>query len=159
MSSVLCLLLLTVFHYVSLVDESTLSSLAREKGFAVRDVPRDGNCLFSAVAMTLENLGVQLGDRNLREELVEHLQSHPYTRDGSTHLRDYLSAPVAGDDPFNADTEAPSEQDEYIKGAIARKRQVFEKMAQKSKTAFHWLKIRHWNALAHCARSYSRADA
>ena len=46
-----------------------------------------------------------------------------------------------------------------IKGAIARKRQVFEKMAQKSKTAFHWLKIRHWNALAHCARSYSRADA
>ena len=46
-----------------------------------------------------------------------------------------------------------------LKGAIARKRQVFEKMAQKSKTAFHWLKIRHWNALAHCARSYSRADA
>ena len=46
-----------------------------------------------------------------------------------------------------------------IKGAIARKRQVFEKMAQKSKTAFHWLKIRHWNALAHCAHSYSRADA
>ena len=31
------------------------------------------------------------------------------------------------------------------KGAIARKRQVFEK---KSKTSFHWLKIRHWNALA-----------
>ena len=29
-----------------------------------------------------------------------------------------------------------------FKGAIARKRQVFEKMAQKSKTAFHWLKIR-----------------
>ena len=64
--------------------------------------------------MQLGNLGVQLGDRNLREELVEHLQSHPYTHDGSTHLRDYLSAPVAGDNPFNADTEAPSEQDEYI---------------------------------------------
>ena len=57
----------------------------------------------AAVAVQLENLGVQLGDRNLREELVEHLQSHPYTHDGSTHLRDYLSAPVAGDDPFNAD--------------------------------------------------------
>ena len=46
-----------------------------------------------------------------------------------------------------------------VKGAIARKRQVFEKMAQESKTVFHWLKIRHWNALVHCARSYSRADA
>ena len=41
---------------------------------------------------------------------------------------------------------------QFIKGAIARKWQVFEKMAQKSKTAFHWLKTRHWNALAHCTR-------
>ena len=64
--------------------------------------------------MQLGNLGVQLGDRNLWDELVEHLQSHLYTRYGSTHLKDYLSAPVAGDDPFNADTEAPSEQDECI---------------------------------------------
>ena len=64
--------------------------------------------------MQLENVDVHVGDRNLREELVEHLQSHPYTRDGSSHLRDYVSAPIAGDDPFNADTEAPSAQDEYI---------------------------------------------
>ena len=62
------------------IDAATLSSLARERGFAVRDVPRDGDCLFSAVAMQLENVGVHVGDRNLREELVEHLQSHPCDR-------------------------------------------------------------------------------
>ena len=45
-----------------------------------------------------------------------------------------------------------------IKGAISRKRQVFEKIAQKSILTFHWLKIRHWNAVCACAFSYSRVD-
>ena len=38
-----------------------------------------------------------------------------------------------------------------IKGAISRKWQGFEKMAQKSILTFHWLKIHHWNALTLCA--------
>ena len=80
----------------------------------VRDVPRDGNCLFSAVAVQLDSLGIQPGETSLREQLVEHLQAHPYTHDGSSHLRDFLSAPVIREDTSNADTEAPSEQDEYI---------------------------------------------
>ena len=45
-----------------------------------------------------------------------------------------------------------------VKGAISRKRQVFEKIAQKSILTFHWLKIRHWNAVCACAFSYSRVD-
>ena len=61
---------------VSCIDSTTLYSLEREKGFAVQDVPRDGNCLFSVVKIQLENLGIQLGERN---QLVEHLQSCPYT--------------------------------------------------------------------------------
>ena len=97
-------------------DEATLKSLARERGFAVQDVTRDGNCLFSAIGMQLENLGIQLGERNMRAELVEHLQSHPYTH-GSSHLREYVSAPVMGDDSFNADNEAPTEHDEFIRGS------------------------------------------
>ena len=65
---------------------------------------------------------------------------------------------------WQADTRGPVHGldmmcDIMFKGAIARKRQCFEKIAQKSKPAFHWLKIRHRNAHAHCARSYSRADA
>ena len=50
--------------YVSCTDEAILNSLARERGFVVQDVPRDGNCLFSAVSMQLENLGIQHGERN-----------------------------------------------------------------------------------------------
>ena len=90
-----------------------MNSLARERGFTVQDVSRDGNCLFSAEGVQLENLGIQIGDRNLRAELVEHLQSTPYTH-GSSHLRDYVSAPMIVDDPLNADTEAPTRQDEVI---------------------------------------------
>ena len=71
-------------------DEATLNSLARERGFAVQDVPGDGDCLFSAVGVQLENIGIQSGRRNLRAELVEHLQSSPYTH-GSSHLRNYVS--------------------------------------------------------------------
>ena len=59
------------------------------------------------------NIGIQNGRRNLRAELVEHLQSSPYTH-GSSHLRNYVSAPVIADDPLNADTEAPTRQDEVI---------------------------------------------
>ena len=95
-------------------DEVTLNSLAHERGFSVRDVPRDGNCLISAVAVQLDRVDIQLGETSLREQLVEHLQPHPYTHDGSSHFREFLSAPITSDDPSNADTEAPSEQDEYI---------------------------------------------
>ena len=60
-------------------DEVTLSNLALERGFSVRDVPRDGNCLFSAVAVQLDSLGIQHGETGLREQLVEHLQNHLHT--------------------------------------------------------------------------------
>ena len=70
--------------------------------------------LFSAVAVQLNSLGVQPGETSLREQLVEYLEAHPYTHDGSSHFRNYVSAPVVSDDPSNADTEAPSEQDNII---------------------------------------------
>ena len=80
----------------------------------VRDVPRDGNCWFSAVTVQLDKLGIQPSEISLREQLVEYLQTHPSTHEGSSHFREYISAPVVSNDPSNADTEAPSEQDEFI---------------------------------------------
>ena len=77
-------------------------------------MPKDGNCLFSAVEVQLDSLGIERGETSLREQLVEYLQSHPYTHDGSSHLREFIPAPVVSDDPSNADTEAPGEQDEFI---------------------------------------------
>ena len=64
--------------------------------------------------MQLDSLSIQPGETSLREQLVEYLQTHPYTHEGSSHFREYTPAPVVSDDPSNADTEAPSEQDEFI---------------------------------------------
>ena len=84
------------------------------RGFSVQEVPRDGNCLFPAVKVQLDHLGIERGETSLREQLVEYLQSHPYTHDCSSHLKEFISAPVDSEYPSNADTEAPSEQDEFI---------------------------------------------
>ena len=35
-------------------DLAALTSLARERGFTLRDVPRDGNCMFTAVQLSFE---------------------------------------------------------------------------------------------------------
>ena len=79
-------------------DTSTLNFLACQSGFTVKDVPRDGNCLFTAVEIQLPRLGIQLGEESLRKQLVNYLQHHPYTNDGTTLLRDLLllqfSAPM-----------------------------------------------------------------
>ena len=61
--------------------------------------------------MHLNSLIIQPGETSLREQLVEYLEAHPYTHGGSSHFRNYISAP---DDPSNADTEVPSEQDNII---------------------------------------------
>ena len=102
------------FYSQFCADEATLHLLARQRGFTVRDVPRDGNCLFSAVETQLQSLGIKPGDIPLREQLVQYLQSNPYSHDQSCHLREFVSAPVVSDNPYNADTEAPNEFDEYI---------------------------------------------
>ena len=79
-----------IYALVVGTDEVTLNSVAKERGFSVRDVPRDGNCLFSAMAVQLDSLGIQPGETSegtdslgiqpgetsLREQLVEYLQTH-----------------------------------------------------------------------------------
>ena len=76
----------------SLQDEG-LVDLARESGFSVEDVPRDGNCLFSAVQCQLQLAGVQCEHDTLRKQLVDYFEDHPYAHDGSTHLREFIAAP------------------------------------------------------------------
>ena len=98
------------------IDEglATLTSLARERGFTLRDVPHDGNCLFTAVQLQLEKLGMQIGSDTLRQQLVAYLENHAYTQDGSCHLREFVSAPVESNDSFNADTETPNKEDNSL---------------------------------------------
>ena len=72
----------------------------------MRDVPRDGNCLFTAVETQLQRYEIQLGDESLREQLVTFLERHPYTHDGTSHLREFVAAPVVSADSYSADTES-----------------------------------------------------
>ena len=95
-------------------DMATLNLLARQRGFVVRDVPCDGNCLFTAVETQLQRYEIQLGDESLREQLITFLERHPYTHDGTSHLREFVAAPVVSADSYSADTEVPNDEDEYI---------------------------------------------
>ena len=61
-----------IFH----ADQGTLNSLVRERGLSVQEVPRDANCLFSAVEVQLHHLGIERGETSLREQLVEYLQGY-----------------------------------------------------------------------------------
>jgi len=65
--------------------------------------------------MQLNSLGIQF-EGSLREELVEYVQTHPFTHDG---LREYISAPIANQNAINADTELPNEQEEIINSTEA----------------------------------------
>ena len=96
---------------------ATLTSLASERGLVVRDVARDGDCLFSAVQLQLEKLGVQVRKDALRQQLAAYLEEHPYTQHvgtGSCHLRDFLSEAIQSNNSFNADTDQPTEEDAVI---------------------------------------------
>ena len=93
---------------------TTLTSLASERGFIVRDVARDGDCLFHAIQQQLQKLGVEVHKDALRQQLAAYLEDHPYTHDGSCHLRDFLSQAIQSNDTLNADTEQPTEEDERI---------------------------------------------
>ena len=89
---------------------ATLTSLASERGFIVRDVGRDGDCLFHAVQQQLQKLRVEVHKDALRQHLAAYLEDHPY----SHHLRDVLSQAIQSNDTLNADTEQPTEEDERI---------------------------------------------
>ena len=90
-----------------------LSTIASRNGFNIHAVPADGNCLFSAIAYQLPSIGIPDVDTNsLREMVVSHLEDYPHVN--GIHYRTFLSAPVATIDAHNADTEAPTAEDDYI---------------------------------------------
>ena len=90
-------------------DTATLNLLAKQRGFMVRDVAHDGNCLFTAIETQLPRFGIHCDGESLREQLVTYLEHHPFTHDGTCHLREFIAVPVVSTDPYSADTEAPND--------------------------------------------------
>ena len=56
------------------IASNRLAPLAREKGFTVHDVPRDGNCLFNAIAYQLDSVSAS----EMREIVANHLECTEY---------------------------------------------------------------------------------
>ena len=55
----------------------TLTAAAAELGYSIHGVPRDGNCLFSAIAYQLESVGIQNIDaQSLRKTVVNYIRDN-----------------------------------------------------------------------------------
>ena len=81
-----------------------LTRLARENGFTVHNVPGDGNCMFNAVAHQFKSVS----GSEMREIVANHLENN------SVFYRDFLAQPVQTNNAYNADTEAPSDEDAIV---------------------------------------------
>ena len=83
-----------------------LKKLAFQNGFTIFDVPYDGNCMFSAISHQLQTSNVcSIDSSELRQMVASHMEAL---------YCGFMCQPVANDDEYNADTEPPTAEDEYI---------------------------------------------
>lgn len=83
--------------------------MACENDFTVHEVPYDSNCMFSALSHQLQTAGVCTVDSSgLRQMVADYLEEN------AALYCDAESQPIASCDAYNADTEPPTAEDEYI---------------------------------------------
>ena len=82
----------------------TLTALAQENDFAIHDVPGDGNCLFNAIAYQLQFTNAS----EMRESVATYLESN------AVFYCDFLAKHIRCSNAYNADTEAPNDDDAFI---------------------------------------------
>ena len=86
-----------------------LKLLAHQNSLTIHDVPYDGNCMFSAISYQLQKHDVSNADSGkLRQKVADHLEANVAL------YCDFLRQPVSSEDGYNADTEQPTAEDEYI---------------------------------------------
>ena len=91
-----------------------LKARAHQNSFSIHNVPYDGDCMISAVSYQLQANGVCNVDSNeLRQKVADHLQAN------AALYCDFLCEPVSSEDGYNADTEQPTAEDEYINSVAA----------------------------------------
>ena len=82
----------------------TLTTLAKQNGYTIHNVPGDGNCLFNAIAYQLKCVCAS----QMRQAVANHLENN------SALYYNFVAQPIACDNAYNADTEAPTDKDAYI---------------------------------------------
>ena len=86
-----------------------LKSLALQNGFTIFGVPYDGNCMFSAISHQLQTSDVcNVDSSELRQMVASHMEAN------AALYRGFVCQPVATNSKYNADTEPPTDEDEYI---------------------------------------------
>ena len=105
--------------------------MVRPHGWVVKDVPRDGDCMFLAALRQVSGEHSHHTAETFRRPVVDHLRENLY-RDAehTSHYRDCLSDAVRTDDAYNADTEAPDVEDQSI-NSIADPQKQAERKWQK----------------------------
>ena len=86
-----------------------LKSLAFQNGFTIFDIPYDGNCMFSAISHQLQASDVcNVDSIELRQMVASRMEANAALYCG------FVFQPVTTDNEYNADTEPPTDEDEYI---------------------------------------------
>ena len=85
-----------------------LEKIASQNGFTIHDAPADGDCMFSAIVYQLNSIGIHVDSQILRHNVADYLQAN------KASYCDFVCQSVERNDGYNADTVAPTKEDEYI---------------------------------------------
>ena len=83
-----------------------LEAFAGHSGFDIHDVPHDGDCLYNAVLYQIKPVTLSVAE--LREMVADYIDSHSDT------YMSFISSSVGSNNAYNADCEAPNDEDDYI---------------------------------------------
>ena len=85
-----------------------LETIASQNGFTLHDVPADGDCMYSAIVYQLNSIGIHVNSQTLRQKVAEYLRAN------KASYCDLVCRPVERNYGYNANTVAPTKEDEYI---------------------------------------------
>ena len=64
-----------------------LNVVAESAGYVMRDVPGNGDCMFSAISVAVEQLGLHYSQHQLRQMTADYLRRNPYVEGDSSNPR------------------------------------------------------------------------
>ena len=85
-----------------------LETIASQNCFTIHDVSADGDCMYSAIVYQLNSIGIHVDSQTLRQKVADYLRAN------KASYCDFVCQPVERNDGYNADTVAPTNEDEYI---------------------------------------------
>ena len=93
----------TVQHAIISPRMLELKVVAESAGYDLKDVPADGDCMFSAISVSLQQLGMHYSAQELRQRAAEHLRENPFVDGDINNPRwNYIDAEILQLKPYVA---------------------------------------------------------